>query len=535
MRQFDTRSLFRRLCLLACIGTLLSCQTTPENTRDAATVAVAAPNPAAAVTSIGVTAAPINIITPVAAGYDDLWQRMQAGFQLGDDYAQPEVVSRLQSYTGNQRYFDLVTERAAPFLYWIVEEIDRRHLPQELALVPIVESTFDPNAYSREHAVGLWQFMGATGKSFGLQQDWWYDARREPQAATIAALNYLQILYDQFDENWMLALAAYNTGDGNLRRAIRNSGQEAAIIDFWSLPLARETHAHVAKILALAKIISDSEAFGVELRRIPNSAALSSVEIGAQINIAQAAELAQIGYAELRALNPGYLQWATHPDHPQTLLLPPENAEALLTGLQTLHQTELPSWDRYQIAAGDTLGGIARRLGTRVDILQTVNQIQGSQIIAGRSLLIPRLDNLGADLSLFSIPSLPLSRRAPMTLPASHRVRRGDNLWSIARRYDLRSRDIASWNQIELDSILQLGQILDLSFAISETDGGTETPPSASEKTYLVRSGDSMARIAARFNTSLEDLLLWNSIDSNHIIYPGQLIQISPLGLSELN
>ena len=461
MHQFNP-PLIRNLCLSVCIGTLLACQTMPENTRDtAAVVAVAAPNKTAAATVPDLTVTTINIATAVATSYDDLWRRMQAGFQLRDDYAQAEVVSRLQYYTDNQRYFDLVSERAAPFLYWIVEEVDRRHLPQELALVPIVENTFNPNAYSGEHAVGLWQFVGATGKSFGLQQDWWYDARREPRAATIAALDYLQILYGQFNENWMLALAAYNTGDSNLRRAIRKSGQGTGIIDFWNLPLPRDTHAHVAKILARAKIISDSEAYGIKLRRIPNSAALSSVEIGAQIDIAQAAKLAQIGYAELRALNPGYLQWATHPDHPQTLLLPAENAEALLAGLQTLDRSQLVSWDRYQIAAGDTLGAIARKLGTRVDILQTVNQLRGSQIIAGRSLLIPRLDKLGSDLSLSSILP-PQSRRTPVALPASHRVRRGDNLWSIARRYDLRSKNIARWNQIELDSILRLGQILQL-------------------------------------------------------------------------
>ena len=535
MHQLNQRSLFRNLCLLVCIGALVGCQTTPENTREtAAIVAVALPDKATATTTLDVTVATINIATAVPASYDDLWQRMQAGFQLEADYAQPEVLSHLRSYAGNQRYFDLITERAAPFLYWIVEEIDRRHLPQELALVPMVESTFNPNAYSREHAVGLWQFVGATGKSFGLQQDWWYDARREPWAATVAALDYLQILYGQFDENWMLALAAYNTGDGNLRRAIRNSGQETANIDFWSLPLAGETHAHVAKILALAKIISDSAAYAIELRPIPNSAALASVEIGAQIDIAQAAKLAQIGYAELRALNPGYLQWATHPDHPQTLLLPAENAELLLAGLQTLDRSELLSWDRYQIAAGDTLGGIARKLGTRVDILQTVNQLRGSQIIAGRSLLIPRLDESDTDLSLSSIP-LPLSRRPPVTVPASHRVRRGDNLWSIAGRYDLKSKDIASWNQIELDSILRLGQILDLGFAISDTDPSAGTLRADSEGTYLVRSGDSMARIAARFDASLEDLLLWNSISPNDTIYPGQLIQVSLLGSSERN
>jgi membrane-bound lytic murein transglycosylase D len=523
MHKLLSRLHLRILCLLVCIGALAACQTTNESVSDAGQTA-AAPVVTARITEIpdpSPTATPSNTKT-----YTDLWARMRAGFRLTELEDQDAVTSRLQAYTGNQRYFDLVTERAAPFLYWIVEEIDRRQLPQELALVPIVESTFNPNAYSRQHAVGLWQFVGATGRSFGLQQDWWYDARREPQAATIAALDYLELLYTQFDNNWMLALAAYNTGDGNLRRALRRSGQSAATVDFWSLPLARETHSHVAKILALAKLISANKTFGIELPAIANAPALLPVNIDAQIDIAQAAKLAQIDYAELRALNPGYLQWATHPDHPQSLLLPAKNAAALRAGLASLDRRQLVTWDRYQIEAGDTLGGIARKLGTRVDVLQTVNQIRGSQIIAGRSLLIPRNSSATDTFSAVSLPTPAASRRLPVTVPASHKVRRGDNLWSIARRYDLKSREIASWNQIDLNSILSLGQVLDLGFANADTDGSMDKLLSSNTETYLVRSGDSMAKIAARFDTKLEDLLLWNSITPTDLIYPGQQIRV---------
>lgn len=528
MHQLLPRLYIRNLCLLVSIGALVACQATKESITEpgpTVTTPVASSVVAAKIIEIP-EPSPTSTAPTSAKRYTDLWQRMRAGFRLTEFETQPAVASRLQSYTGNQRYFDLVTERAAPFLYWIVEEIDRRQLPQELALVPIVESTFNPNAYSREHAVGLWQFVGATGRSFGLQQDWWYDARRDPQASTIAALDYLELLYAQFDEDWILALAAYNTGDGNLRRALRKSGQSAASVDFWSLPLAPETHSHIAKILALAKLIADNKTYGIELPIIANAPALSPVHIGAQIDIAQAAKLAQIDYAELRALNPGYLQWATHPDHPQSLLLPAENAAALRAGLATMDRMELVTWDRYQIKAGDTLGGIARKLGTRVDILQTVNQLRGSQIIAGRSLLIPRDSGATDTFSGSSLPILAASRRMPITVPASHKVRRGDNLWSIARRYDLKSKDIASWNQINLNSILSLGQILDLGFANSDTDGGMGRLLSADKETYLVRSGDSMAKIAARFDAKLEDLLLWNSISPNDVIYPGQQIRV---------
>ena len=171
--------------------------------------------------------------------YDDLWERVRDGFQLGTHYDHPKVASYIQSYSKQQRYFDLMQERASPFLFSIVEEIERRGLPMEFALLPMVESTYNPNAYSREHAVGLWQFVGATGKSFGLQQDWWFDGRRDPRASTIAALDYMEQLYKQFDEDWLLAIAAYNTGDGNLRRAIRRSNEDE--IEFWNLNLPGET------------------------------------------------------------------------------------------------------------------------------------------------------------------------------------------------------------------------------------------------------------------------------------------------------
>ncbi len=468
-----------------------------------------------------------KLAKPVVTVYqfNDVWDRIQAGFKLSETYDHPSVISQLANYTDNQRFFEVIAQRSSPFLYWIVEEIEDRGLPMELALVPVVESTFNPNAYSREHAVGLWQFIGPTAESFGLQRDWWYDARRDPRASTLAALDYFEELYGLFDENWLLALAAYNTGDGNVRRAIRRSGSALGEVDFWELSLAGETRLHVPKILALATIISSPEEFGITLEPIANEEPLAIVEIGGQIDIAQAASLAKIDYAELRSLNPGYLQWATHPDSPQELAVPIENAELLLVGIQNMDPDEMVTWDRYEIRPGDSLSTIARKLGSRVDVLQTVNQLQGSRINAGDSLLVPRSNDISM---LRSIGSVRQVRNAVISVPEFYTVRGGDNLWSIARRYDLKSKEIAAFNRIDLDAFLQPGQVLNLQFTGSTTAAVSGSPLSESSKFYRVRPGDSMARIARRFSTDLEELLGWNAMSLNDLIFPGQEIRVIP-------
>ena len=455
---------------------------------------------------------------------DNLWVRLQTQFQLEAHYKNPAVDEELTAYIYNQAYFDRITERAEPFLFWIVTEIERRNLPMELALIPIVESTFNPNAYSPKHAVGLWQFIGPTAKSFGLQQDWWYDGRRDPRASTVAALNFLEQLYKEFDEDWLLALAAYNTGQGNVNRAIKKTVRRKESPDFWSLPLPRETRAHVPKILALAKLISNSKRYGVELAPIENKEPLAIIEIDSQIDLSQAAKLAKLDYSELRRLNPGYLQWATHPDNPQVIAVPIDHADFLRDGISNLGPDHYISWDRYEIQPGDTLSGIAIKLRTEIDVLKSVNKINGTRIIAGDSLLIPRTNDPSL---LANINHENLRGRRILPTPNIYTVRRGDNLWSIARRFDLRSKDIAGWNNILLDSILKPGQELNLEF-VSRSTQTTEISDTASAENYRVRSGDVLFEIAQRFSIKLGSLLKWNNLSENDLIYPGQLIRIIP-------
>ena len=473
---------------------------------------------------------------PTVVPVTDLWERLRQGFQLQDHYDHPSVQAYLVNYSTNQRLFDLVTERASPFLFEIIQELEARGLPLELALLPIVESTFDPNAYSQQHAVGLWQFIGSTAKSFGVQQDWWYDGRRDPLVSTAAALDYLTILHNQFSEDWLVAVGAYNTGDGNVRKAIRRGGQNMSALDFWSLPLAPETRSHVPKLLALAATVNKGNTAELEFPPIANKPQLQLVNIGSQIDLAQAASLAGISQEMLRGLNPGYLQWATHPDQPQSLLVPIVNAKLLEESIARADPDRFLTWDRYEIKSGDTLGQIARRLKTRVDVLQRVNAIHGSAIVAGDSLLIPRNVNSASQLantgfSLEQKIALPNQRSFPSP-PHNYRVKAGDNLWEIARKYDLKSSEIAQLNEIEMNSVLRLGQLLNLQYNIVRDTGiGNEIPNEVSSTlgtTYSVKRGDSIALIARRSGHPVRDLLNWNSLSKGEIIYPGQQIRLTP-------
>jgi membrane-bound lytic murein transglycosylase D len=514
------------------LGLLIGCQTnvieTPRETAAVIQNSTTAP-PAENV----VTTAPIsNPVIPSAdqeilpEAYENLWDRIRAGFKLQGLYSNAAIDHELRLYASNQKYFDRVTERATPFLFWITEQLEDRNLPLELALVPIVESAYNPNAYSREHAVGMWQFVGATGRSFGLQQDWWYDGRRDPLASTIAALDFLEQLNTRFNNNWLLALAAYNAGEGKVMRAINKSNSTIENVDFWSLPLPRETLSHVPKILALAKLISQQELYEVELPVIANQAYFERVSIDSQIDLGLAARLANIDDKLLRNLNPGYLQWATHPDKPQSILLPRSSASTFNSELVLLPQDNRVTWDRYEILPGDTLGTIARKLGTRADILQRVNALPSSRIIAGRSLLIPRTDD---PLLLASAPQFNPSNTLPAAVPDNYRVRRGDNLWSIARKFDMKSKDIAAWNNISMQALMHPGQLLKLNAAPQAKIMSSPTPPAPLEDSeYQVVAGDSLAKIAGKFNVELDHLLIWNNLNIATLIHPGQLIKINP-------
>jgi len=447
---------------------LAGCQTASMTGLSDLTSSYAGKSNSAPIHSAIMIAPPVDRIVPTiisesiesgeqAVVYDNLWDRITSGFDLQGHYSHPAVLKQVERYENSQRLFDQVSQRAGPYLYWIVEELEKRGLPLELALIPVVESVYNPSAYSHQHAAGMWQFVAATGRIYGLEQNWWYDGRRDPVASTLAAINYLESLYTRFDQDWLLAFAAYNTGEGNLIRAIRRNERASLPTDFWHLPLAAETRNHVPRILAIAKIVADTEKYGIDLTPLANDPYFEMVTVDSQIDLSLAARLADVELEQLKHLNSGYLQWATHPDQQQTLLIPIDNVAMFIEKLATLPAQDRVTWDRYEIQSGDNLSLIASKLGTRVDILITVNNLQSDQIIAGRSLLVPRT----SDPSQLRIPEGLVYAKAA-GVPESYRVRIGDSLWTIARKFDLKSRDIARWNQLSMNAVIQPGQTLSL-------------------------------------------------------------------------
>lgn len=382
----------------------------------------------------------------------DLWERIRRELSWQSIH-NSQVGKARDGYLRQPEYLKVVSERASLYLFHIVEEVERRGLPMEVALLPMVESTLNPFATSSERAAGLWQIMPATGRHLGIQSDWWYDGRRDLRESTRVALDYLEALHKQFDNDWMLALAAYNSGKGRVGRARRANEKKGLPTDYWSLKLPRETRHYVPRLLALTQIIAYPEAFDVEIPEVPNEPAFELADTGGQIELARAADLARVDASVIRALNPGQLRWATSPDQAPEILLPPGTAASFIEGVAQLTPDDRVRWQHYRIESGDNLIRIAKRFDTEVGLLREVNSIRGSMIRAGDTLMIPMGSAWASSLAMATTTEP--SRRG-------YRVRRGDSLYRIAGRFKVSVNDIIAWNSLNPGDYLQPGQQLTL-------------------------------------------------------------------------
>jgi len=454
---------------------------------------------------------------------NDIWEVIRNGLSLDTESERRAVAQQIQFYSQHQSYLNRVSTRATPFMHHIVSELQARDMPLELALLPIVESAFDPFAYSHGRASGLWQFIPSTGEYFGLEQQWWYDGRRDPVAATDAALTYLQQLANRFDGDWELAIAAYNGGGGRVNNARTRNLRQNKATDFWSLDLPRETEGYVPKLLALAEIVSNPEKYGVTLPVIPNEPYFTTVDPGYQIDILTAARLADLSESEFRALNAGYTKWATAPDTHQRVNVPIDRAESFLEGISSLPEGERIRFERYQVQSGDVLGTIAQRFNTRVDAIQAYNDLSNHSIRSGDYLLIPIP---AGSLSEYASSDWQRLARAQQrggqsgALRVDVTVASGDSLWKLARDHSVTVSDIARWNNMAPGDPIRPGQNL----VVWQR---TETAEQTRRVNYSVRQGDSLARIAQRFKVTINDLRRWNSeLRSARYIQPGQSLTI---------
>ncbi len=452
--------------------------------------------------------------------YDDLFDRMRAGFAL-DEVQEPAIDIQLSWFEHNPDYLERVFQRGQRYMYHVVTEVEARGMPLEFALLPVVESAYEPFAYSSSRAAGLWQFIPDTGRRFGLKQNWWYDGRRDVIESTRAALDYLQALHDQFDGDWLLAIAAYNVGENTVQRELDYNRAHGKPADFWHLKLPSETRAYVPKLLAMKRLMAEPERYGLEFAAIPNEPYFAVIDTNSQIDLKIAAQLAGSSYDELVALNPGYNRWATDPEGPHRMLVPIDNADGFEAALQTLSPDERVRFAVHEVARRETLAMIAKQYGTTVAVISKVNDLKDGKVSAGDSLKIPQIsadlpDKVLLAASRVDRPDLGGRKQHQIV----YRVRAGETLSSIARSHGIPVSTLARLNNMGTSDSLIKGQRLVIKASTRRyRDEGTV---SGRRVLYTVRRGDTVYSISRQFQVSVAKLKTWNGLNQHHQIRAGQ-------------
>jgi len=403
----------------------------------------------------------------------DVWERMRQGFALQDNIdVNPRIEQQRLWFASNPSYLENAGERGSLYLHYIVERLEERDMPLELALLPAIESAYNPMAYSRAHAVGLWQFIPSTGRHFNLRQTNFYDGRRDITASTNAALDYLGRLHDMFNGDWLLALAAYNAGEGTVSRAIERNERLGLPTDYWNLPLPQETRDYVPKLLALSQVVMTPQAYGVSLSPIANEPYFEAVAINDRLDLSRVAAFADIDEDELIQLNPAFKKRMTV-DGPKQLLVPTAKAQLLTDSLSNLKPEELvslqPNKAVFQAALAETKAPAATR---------------------------------------------------------SYRVKRGDSLGSIAKAHRVSVNDLRRWNRLS-GNHLKSGQVLALRGGSTSSGSAANRVAASKQRStqYKVRKGDSLYAVAKRFNVEMKHLKRWNP-RSGHALKPGQTLTV---------
>jgi membrane-bound lytic murein transglycosylase D len=459
-------------------------------------------------------------------GYElDLWERLRAGFAMQVP-ADPQIAQELRWYLDHPLFLERALERGGRYLFYILNEVERRGLPTELALLPIVESAFQTNAVSRSNAVGLWQFLAETGKDYGLQQTAWVDQRRDVIDSTRAALDYLTDLSQQFNGDWALALAAYNGGPGYISRmceANRANGRGAGFMD---LPLRGETRCYVPKLLALRQLLDNPEAYGISLPDIPNAPYFAALDVDGAIRLDMLAAVQDFSPEEIRTLNAGFHRGSTPPGGPHRLLVPANLAEETRRQLATLPRytlsadpvvSDLPQrrvqWRRHQVRPGETLTGVAQHYRVSISALRQANGLHTGMLKQGQDLLIP---------VAYAADTKPGPSRGCDGERIVHRVVAGDTLWGIARRYQVDPKRIGACNQQITNGKLVIGEQVHV-FRAAEA---TAVADATRRQVYTVQAGDNAWRIAQNFGISLEQLQRWNGTRQTQAVKPGDRLTV---------
>jgi len=486
---------------------------------------------------------------------DDLWQRIKSGYAMPDSTS--NLVERHENwYSTRPDYVKRMVERSQRYLFHIVEEVEKRGMPTEIALLPMIESAYNPQAYSSGRASGIWQFIPSTGKHFGLRQDWWVDNRRNITFATDAALTYLQKLHTMFGA-WDLALAAYNAGEGTVGRAIEKNRKLGLPTDYESLNLPPETKNYVPKLQAIKNLMTNPGNYGLKIQTIANTPYFAKVSAPAQIDAHLAAKFAEITDSEFLALNPSYNRPViTGGDDKHELLLPIMAAQAFRTNLAGYNKP-LVSWKTYFAKRGERMESIASKFGIKLGQLRDVNDLPDQKKIRNSSTILVPINSDGVNTAKVAVADTKISvtgsdvikeaskevsseqNSANIDLASAdskvshqdeappskqHSVKKGENLLSIAKHYDTSVKELMALNSLK-NKHVKTGQLLMITSAPASKESANTRK--IATKAYTVKPGDTVYSIAQKHDISVADLKRWNSNMSDQI-QPGQKLNFAP-------
>jgi membrane-bound lytic murein transglycosylase D len=479
-----------------------------------------------------------------------VWERLLSLYSL-PEINNPRIDRELYWYLEHPASLAILQQRAEPYLHHILDEIEAKNIPGELALLPVVESAFVPDAYSKADASGLWQFVPATGKEYGLQQNDWYDGRRDVYASTKAATTYLKELSETFDGDWLLALASYNCGKGRVKKSIERNEYLNLPTDYWSLDLPEETKNYVPRLLAIAKLFANADEYNIHLQHIPNRPYFEVVDIKSPLDLNKAAQLANTPLYAFLKLNPGFNRSSTAPEGPHRLLVPVAQAPTFKRNLAML-----PYWERvaikqyddervaepsyyqenheervaqtrleaarttlaqYKVKSGENLASVANRNRTTIKSFRQVNHLASNSVRSGMSV------RTSSEAKSNNIPLLARASKNKSAITQVYAIKKGDTFFNISQRFSVNPKDITNWNNITLKTALIPGRKLTIKSVNPQLASAS---PSIRLISYTVGKGDTLTQISRKFNVSVADLQKSNAAILVKGLQTGQKLKV---------
>ncbi len=437
--------------------------------------------------------------------YENVWDRITAASSNDQEHLDEKTLVYINAYLRNPNQLDKLLEKGRYFIYFVLEELERYKLPPELALLPYIESNYDPFSISASGAMGIWQFMPATARIYGLKDTWWYEQRHDPLASSKAAVRYLAYLHNRFNNEITYTLAAYNGGPTLLEKQIKLNKKLGKPTNYKNLKLPKQTKEYVPKFKAMLELVLNAEKYGINLPNFPNKKVLGNIELNGQVEILAFSEFAGLKPEFVYKLNAGYTKWASPPGDKTTFNIPIELEEVLNLKKDKFIKTNQINWVTHKVSRGDSLWKIAEEFDTEVNVLKKVNYLASNVLNLNQELLIP----LSNDQNQTFIPY------------QAHIISEGDTLWNLGIQYKISPAEIAKNNGLRMNSTLTIGKELNIG------NKNIYRTINSKKRTilYSVKQGDSLYRIADIFNIEISDIKDINELPNNEI-KPGQVIKI---------